>query len=70
MVSLGIDVTIMAAFGILLVMASCVMASLLPMSQEQGDAVVIATAMTALAMVLAYIVMAYVLDAMVGCMGW
>lgn len=66
MLVLGVDVAALAAFGIMLVFVSCVVATRITMTQEQGDAVVIATAMTALLMVIAYIAIACILDAMVG----
>lgn len=66
MLVLGVDVVALAAFGIMLVFASCVVATRITMTQEQGDAVVVATAMTALLMVIAYIAIACILDAMVG----
>lgn len=66
MLVLGVDVAALAAFGIMLVFVSCVVATRITMTQEQGDAVVAATAMTALLMVIAYIAIACILDAMVG----
>lgn len=70
MISLGIDVIVLTVIGMILTAASYVMARLVPLSQEEGVATVTATFVTALSMVIAYVVMARVLDAMLGAMGW
>lgn len=70
MLALGIDVIILAVFGLALVLASYIAAVLVPLSREGGVAAIISTAITATSMVMAYVVMAHVLDAMLGYMGW
>lgn len=70
MILLGVDVIILAIVGMALTAASYVAARLAPMSQEEGVACITATFVTALSMVIAYIVMAKVLDLMLGAMGW
>lgn len=70
MVTFGIDVIILAVFGLALVLASYIAAVLVPLSREGGVAAIISTAITATSMVMAYVVMAHVLDAMLGSMGW
>lgn len=70
MISLGVDVLVLAACGLTLVVGSLVMSALVPLSQEQGVAAVVATAVTALSMLVTYVVMAKVLDATLGVMGW
>lgn len=70
MILLGIDVIILAVVGMALTAASYVAARLVPLSQEEGIATITATFVTALSMVIAYVVMAKVLDAMLGAMGW
>lgn len=70
MILLGVDVIVLAIVGVALTVASYVTARLVPLSQEEGVATVTATFVTALSMVIAYVVMAKVLDAMLGAMGW
>lgn len=70
MLVFGIDVIILAIIGMMLTAASYVMARLVPLSQEEGVATVMATFVTASLMVIAYVVMAEVLDMMLGAMGW
>lgn len=70
MISLGVDVLVLAACGMTLVIGSLVMSALVPLSQEQGTAAVVATMVTALSMLVTYVVMAQVLDAMFGGTGW
>lgn len=66
MLLFGVDVAALAATGIMLVFMSCIVAAVIPLTQEQGDAAVSATAVTALIMVIAYVIIASVLDMMVG----
>lgn len=70
MILLGIDVIILAIVGVALTVASYVAARFAPMSQEEGTAYITATFVTASSMVIAYVVMAKVLDMMLGAMGW
>lgn len=70
MLTLGIDVLILLCFGCALVLASYIAAALIPLSQEEGIASIVSTAITAASMVIAYIVMADVLDSMFGAFGW
>ena len=56
MIALGVDVILLAAFGCALVIANAMLALLLPMSQEQGEASIKATAWTAMFMVVFYVV--------------
>lgn len=70
MILLGVDVIVLAIVGVALTAASYVMARLVPLSQEEGVATVMATFVTASLMVIAYVVMAEVLDMMLGAMGW
>lgn len=70
MLVVGVDVAALAAFGIALVVVSCIIAAAIPLTQEQGDAAVSATAVTALLMVIAYIIIVRILDMMVGALGW
>lgn len=70
MILLGVDVIILATVGMALTAASYAAARLAPMSQEEGTAYITATFVTASSMVIAYVVMAKVLDAMLGAMGW
>lgn len=70
MLTFGIDVLILMCFGCALVLASYVASALIPLSREGGIASVVSTAITAASMVVAYIVMAHVLDSMLGAFGW
>lgn len=70
MILLGVDVIILAIVGVALTVASYVAARFAPMSQEEGIAYITATFVTASSMVIAYVVMARVLDMMLGAMGW
>lgn len=70
MILLGVDVIILAIVGMALTVASYVAARFAPMSQEEGTAYITATFVTASSMVIAYVVMAKVLDMMLGTMGW
>lgn len=70
MILLGVDVIILAIVGVALTVASYVAARFAPMSQEEGTAYITATFVTASSMVIAYVVMARVLDMMLGAMGW
>lgn len=70
MITLGIDVIILIFVGMALTTASYAAARLAPMSQEEGVAYITATFVTASSMVIAYVVMAKVLDLMLGTMGW
>jgi hypothetical protein len=70
MITFGIDVIILAMFGLALVLASYIAAVLVPLSQEGGMAAIVSTAITAISMIVAYIIMAHVLDNVLGYMGW
>lgn len=70
MILLGVDVIILAIVGMALTAASYAAARFAPMSQEEGTAYITATFVTASSMVIAYVVMARVLDMMLGAMGW
>lgn len=70
MITLGVDVVILSLFALVCIIASIVTCGLIPLAKEEGDAAVMATAITAVAMVIAYIIMAGVLDSMLGAMGW
>lgn len=61
----GIDVLIMAVLAMLLVIASYLVARLVPLGYEEGMATITATAATAALMVIGYVVMTKVLDALV-----
>lgn len=62
--TIGIDVMILAAFGCVLVVMSYVLTARL--SEAEATASVTSTAATALLMVVAYVVMAGVLDMIIG----
>lgn len=70
MLVLGVDVMILLCFGCALVFASYIAASLIPLSKEEGITSIVSTAITAASMVVAYIVMAHMLDLMLGAFGW
>jgi len=70
MLMFGIDIAILACFGVALVFASYVVAMLAPLSLEQGETAIITTTITVLLMILAYIIMTQVLDSVLGIMGW
>lgn len=61
----GIDVLIMAVLAMLLVIASYLVATLVPLGYEEGMTAITATAATAALMVIGYVVMTKVLDALV-----
>lgn len=61
----GIDVLIMAVLAMLLVIASYLVATLVPLSYEEGMTAITAAAATAMLMVIGYVVMTKILDAMV-----
>lgn len=65
MLTLGIDVLILLMFACVLVATSIVATAMLPLTQREGISAVVATGITAVAMITAYVVMAEVLDAMV-----
>ena len=62
--ALGIDVAAMVILGMLCVLVAIVICGIIPLAQEQGESVVVACAFTALAMVVGYVVIANVLNAM------
>lgn len=66
MLTLGIDVLILLMVAGVLLATAIVATAVLPLTQREGAYAVIATGITALAMVVAYAVMAEVLDWMVG----
>lgn len=70
MITLGVDVVILSLFALACIVASIVACGLIPLAKEEGDVAVAATAITAVVMVIAYIIMAGVLDSMLGAMGW
>lgn len=65
MITLGIDVAILAFIGIACMLLVIVFCATAGVTQEQGEAAVVASAMTALVMVIGYVVMARVLDMIV-----
>lgn len=65
MLMFGIDVLIMAVLGVVLVIASYLVARLVPLGYEEGMTAITATAATAMLMVIGYVVMTKVLDALV-----
>lgn len=66
MLVFGIDVVCMAMFALGLVITSIVVACRIPLTKEQGDAAVMATIITAVSMVIFYMMMTKVLDAIIG----
>lgn len=70
MLVIGIDVLILGCFGLVCVFASTVASFVLRLTRREENAIVAASAATALAMLIGYIVMASVLDALLGAMGW
>lgn len=64
MLVLGIDVIILAAFGAALVVAAYVAAMLVPLSRESGVTAVVTTTIVSAVMVVAYMLMTRVLDAL------
>lgn len=70
MLLVGIDVLILAVFGLALIFASYVGAVLIPLTKDAGWASIISTAITAASMVIAYVVMTKVLDHVLGAFGW
>lgn len=66
MLTLGIDVLILLMVAGVLLATAIVATALLPLTQREGFYAVMATAITAFAMVAAYVVMAEVLDWIVG----
>lgn len=69
MVVIGIDLLILTLYGLLLTLVSYVAAAVIPLTEEQGWPVVTATAITSLAYVIGYAVMAHVFDLVFG-MSW
>ena len=69
MLIFGIDVLMLALFGIILVLASYVISALIPLYYEEGLIVVRTTAITVL-MVIGYIIVSHVLDYAFGPYGW
>lgn len=66
MLVIGIDVLILFCFGCGLVFASYVAACLIPLGRGEGIASIVSTAITAITMVLGYMVMVEMLDRLVG----
>ena len=65
MLLLGIDVVILSTFGLLLVLVSYLVSRLLVLTEDAGRAAMLSTLMTAASMVLFYVFMYKVLDAIV-----
>lgn len=63
MLVIGIDVAILSAFGLVLIVASYAFSRLFCLSQEEGSVCVATTAVVSLLMVIFYVAMAFVLDA-------
>lgn len=70
MLIFGIDVLMLALFGIILVLASYVISALIPLYYEEGLIVVRTTAITVVLMVVGYIIVSHVLDYAFGPYGW
>ena len=66
MLFFGIDVLMLSLLGIILILASCIVSSLIPLCYDEGLIMVRTTAITVVIMVVGYIVMSRVLDYMVG----
>lgn len=66
MLTLGIDVLILLMVAGVLLATAIVATALLPLTLREGHCAVVATAITAFAMVAAYVVMAEILDWIVG----
>lgn len=64
MLVFGIDVLLLALFGVVLVVLSYVIAALIPLYYEEGVIVIITTAMTSFLMVIGYVIVSRVLDYM------
>lgn len=69
MVVIGIDLLILALYGLLLIAVSYLAAAIIPLTEEQGWSAITATAMTSLAYVIGYALMAHVFDSVLG-MHW
>lgn len=61
---------ILAIFGATLTLGSYILLGIMQVSSDEGIAAVIATGVTAILMIGAYMLMAHVLDSMLGAMGW
>lgn len=70
MLVFGIDVVVLMMCGITCVTISFIVSCALCLSQEEGIASMVSAATTATFMVVSYIVMARVLDTMLGTFGW
>ena len=70
MLTLGVDILILAILGGMLAMISWLVAVLIPLGEDEGVAVITATCATALTMIMGYAIMARVLDNMCGPLGW
>lgn len=70
MISVGIDVLILTLFGLLFMLVSIFAGYYLKLTRMQCNVAVMATALTSFGMILVYIVMARILDNMVGIYGW
>lgn len=66
MLFFGIDVLMLSLLGVILVLASCIVSSLIPLCHDEGTIMVRTTAITVVVMIVGYIVMSRVLDCMVG----
>ena len=66
MIVIGIDLLILALYGVLLTGTAYIMAALIPLTEEQGWSAIIATAITSLCYVVGYVVMICVLDWVLG----
>ena len=69
MVVIGIDLLILTLYGLLLTLVSYVAAAVIPLTEEQGWSAITATAITSLAYVIGYALMAHVFDMVLG-MHW
>ena len=68
MLVLGIDVIILAVFGLVLVLVSCVICALLRVTNEMGSAIITSSFFTAFLMVCAYCLTIKVLEFLFGAM--
>ena len=70
MLTIGIDVAILGCFAIALIAAAFMARTILGLTPGEANMTVLATVVSSLTMLIAYIIMAHVLDAMLGAYGW
>ena len=70
MVVIGIDVAILGCVALALIVAACVASAWFGLAEDAGWSLIAGTAITGGSMLLAYIIMAHILDNLLGAYGW